>query len=296
MSINATSGYTQSPLQIGAGKSSGNAQVAGASSLATPSQSGAPASEPQDTISLSAEAQFKMNGATKFSVTADSLAHAATAAKTVTGLNTDAELFTPEALAAHAEWREKHTEYRGKVRSLVDQTFGLSADGNSWAAGGAALTAIKNLAEKNGLIEPEMPPAVAKMLHTTGESMWTNKSGGSTGMFDIVFTKKGAEKEGNLRILFDGSMKPGASSSLIDLRDGDANAQSALSKIRNSALGKQLDTAGGWNPGSAANAYALTSGKNGGDAEVFGMVLTNNTDAYAKANASKILDTIYKYL
>lgn len=296
MSINATSGYTQSPLQIGAGKSSGNAQVAGASSSATPPQSGAPASEPQDTISLSAEAQFKMNGATKFSVTADSLAQAATAAKNVPGLNADAELFTPEALSAHAEWREKHTEYRGKVRSLVNQTFGLSADGNSWAAGGAALTAIKNLAEKNGLIEPEMPPAVAKMLHTTGESMWTNKSGGSTGMFDIVFTKKSAESGGNIRILFDGSMKPGASRSLVDLKDGDANAQSALSKIRNSALGKQLDTAGGWNPGSAANAYALTSGKNGGDAEVFGMVLTNNTDAYAKANASKILDTIYKYL
>ncbi|AWJ92430.1 hypothetical protein Sp245p_21960 (plasmid) [Azospirillum baldaniorum] len=164
------------------------------------------------------------------------------------------------------------------------------------AAGGAALTAIKNLAEKNGLIEPEMPPAIAKMLHTTGESMWTNKSGGSTGMFDIVFTKKGAESGGNLRILFDGSMKPSENSSPVDLKDGSTNAQSALSKIRNSALGKQLDTVGGWNPGSAANANALTSGKNGGDAGVFGMVLTNNTDAYAKANASKILDTIYKYL
>lgn len=296
MSINATSGYTQSPLQIGAGKSSGNPQVAGASSSATPSQSGAPASEPQDTISLSAEAQFKMNGATKFSVTADSLAQAATAAKTVPGLNADTELLTPEAMAAHAEWREKHTEYRGKVRSLVDQTFGLSADGNSWAAGGAALTAIKNLAEKNGLIEPEMPPTVAKMLHTTGGSMWTNKSGGSTGMFDIVFTKKGAEKEGNLRILFDGSMKPGASSSLIDLRDGDANARGALTKIKNSALGKQLDMVGGWNPGSATNAYAITNDKNGGNAGIIGVALANNTDDYAKNNAAKILNTIYRYL
>lgn len=296
MSINATSGYTQPTPQMNTGKSSGTAPVASPSPSATPPLTGAPASGPLDTVSLSVEAQFKMNGATKFSVTADSLAQAATAAKNVPGLNADAELFTPEALAAHAEWREKHTEYRGKVRSLVDQTFGLSADGNSWAAGGAALTAIKNLAEKNGLIEPEMPPAVAKMLHTTGESMWTNKSGGSTGMFDIVFTKKGAESGGNLRILFDGSMKPSVNSSPVDLKDGSTNAQTALSKIRNSALGKQLDTVGGWNPGSAANAYALTSGKNGGDAGVFGMVLTNNTDAYAKANASKILETIYKYL
>ncbi|KAA0685518.1 hypothetical protein DS837_13565 [Azospirillum brasilense] len=236
-----------------------------------------------------------MSNATRFTVTADSLAQAAAAAKTVPGLNADAERFTPEAMAAHAEWREKHTDYKGKVRDLVDQTFGLSADRNGWAAGGAALTAIRNLAEKNGLIEPRMPPAVANMLQTTGESMWTDKSGGTTGMFDIAFLPNGAEKGGNLRILFDSAKKPGADSSLVDLKNGGANAQGALTKIRTSALGASLDSAGGWNPGGSANAYALTNDTNGGG-EVFGMVIANNADDYARVNSKTILETIHSLL
>jgi len=291
MAIPPVAPHSPSPSFAALGKVSGHGPVAGASPSVEP-----PSSRPVDTVGLSAEAQFRMSSATKFTVTADSLAQAAAAAKTVPGLNADAERFTPEAMAAHAEWREKHTDYKGKVRDLVDQTFGLSADRNGWAAGGAALTAIKNLAEKNGLIEPKMPPAVANMLQTTGESMWTDKSGGTTGMFDIAFLPNGAEKGGNLRILFDSAKKPGADSSLVDLKNGGANAQGALSKIKTSALGASLDSAGGWNPGGSANAYALTSGKNGGDAEIFGMVIANNAADYAKRNSKAILETIHSLL
>ncbi|MBK3732048.1 hypothetical protein GAY29_02850 [Azospirillum brasilense] len=277
---------SSAPREAILGKPSGSVSVATRSSSAEP-----PASGPVDTVSLSAQAQFRMSGATRMAVTADSLAQAAAAAETVPGLNADAELFTPEALAAHADWREKHNEYRGKVRSLVDQTFGLSADGNSWAAGGAALTAIKNLAEKNGLIEPDMPPAAAKMLQTTGESMWTDKSGVSTGMFDVTFLPKGTEKGGNLRILFDGARKPDADTSLVDLKTGGLKAQAALSSIRASALGAALDSVGGWTPGSAANAYAITNGtdRRGG---VVGMVIANGVEDEARERSATILKTL----
>ncbi|MHA7062662.1 hypothetical protein [Azospirillum argentinense] len=244
-----------------------------------------------DTVTLSAEAQFMMSSPTRLSVTAESLAQAAAAAKTVPGLDADAERFTPEAMAAHAEWREKHTDYTGKVRDLVNQTFGLDAERNGWAAGGAALTAIRNLAEKNGLIEPEMPPAVANMLQTTGESMWSGKSGGSTGMFDVTFLPNGAEKGGNLRILFDSGRKPSADTSLVDLKRGGTNAQAALSNIRASALGASLDSVGGWTPGDAANAYAITNGKDG-HGGVVGMVIVNGVDDDAKERSANILRTL----
>lgn len=99
---------------------------------------------------------------------------------------------TPAAMAAHAEWRKKHTEHLGRVRGQVDQTFGLNAAENSWAASGAALTAIKNLSEKNELIEPKMPPDVANISRSTGDSVWSNQDGGTMGMFDFVFTQKGS--------------------------------------------------------------------------------------------------------
>ncbi|WP_137140765.1 hypothetical protein [Azospirillum brasilense] len=235
-----------------------------------------------------------MSGATSFSVTADSLARAEAAANTVPGLNADAERFTPEAMAAHAAWREKHTEYRGKVRDLVNQTFGLDADRNGWSAGGAALTAIRNLAEKNGLIEPEMPPAVASMLQTTGGSMWTGK-GGSTGMFDITFLPNGAETGGNLRILFDSGRKASADTSLVDLKTGGTNAQAALSDIRTSALGALLDSAGGWTPSSPANAYAITNGTDGRGG-VVGMVIAHGVDDDAKERSATIVRTLQRLI
>lgn len=289
MTITAAAPYRSNPSLAPSAKASGNAPVATASSP-EPTASG-----PVDTVSLSAEAQFRMSNAISFTVTADSLAQAEAAARTVPGLDADAERFTPEAMAAHAEWREKHTDYRGKVRDLVDQTFGLSADRNGWAAGGAALTAIKNLAEKNGLIEPEMPPAVADMLQTTGESLWTNTGGGTTGMFDITFLPNGAEKGGNLRILFDSGKKPGADGSLVDLKSASADAQDALSSIRASALGAALDGAGGWSPGGSANAYALTNGKDG-NGGVVGVVISNGLDDYARANSKTMVETIHGLL
>lgn len=286
MTIAPATAHSQTQSSVALGKAAGNTSVAAVSTAAE-----APASGPVDTVTLSAEAQFMMSSPTKLSVIAESLAQAAAAAKTVPGLDADAERFTPEAMAAHAEWREKHTDYRSKVRDLVDQTFGLSADRNGWAAGGAALTAIKNLAEKNGLIEPEMPPAVANMLQTTGESMWSGKSGGSTGMFDVTFLPNGAEKGGNLRILFDSGRKPSADTSLVDLKRGGTNAQAALSNIRASALGVSLDSVGGWTPGNAANAYAITNGKDG-HGGVVGMVIVNGVDDDAKERSANILRTL----
>ncbi|WP_454016991.1 hypothetical protein [Azospirillum sp. Marseille-Q6669] len=287
MDITLTAAHSQTQSSLVLGKAAGNTPVA---AVFTPAE--APASGPMDTITLSAEAQFRMSSATKLSVTAESLAQAAAAAKTVSGLDANADRFTPEAMAAHAEWRKNHADYTGKVRDLVNQTFGLDADRNGWAAGGAALTAIKNLAEKNGLIEPEMPPAVADMLQTTGESMWSGKSGGSTGMFDVTFLPNGAEKGGNLRILFDSGRKPGAGSSLVDLETGGPNAQGALAGIRTSALGASLDGAGGWSPGKSANAYALTDGSGG----VVGMIISNGLNDYARANSKTIVETIHGLL
>ncbi|TWA74504.1 hypothetical protein FBZ82_101520 [Azospirillum brasilense] len=286
MAITPVASHSQTQSSVALGKAAGNTPVAAAS---MPTE--APASGPVDTVTLSVEAQFRMSGVTKLSVTAESLAQAAAAAKTLPGLDADAERFTPEAMAAHAEWRESHTDYKSKVRDLVDQTFGLSADRNGWAAGGAALTAIKNLAEKNGLIEPKMPPAVANMLQTVGESMWTDKSGGTTGMFDIAFLPNGAEKGGNLRILFDGGRKPSADTSLVDLKTGGTNARAALSNIRASALGAALDSVGGWTPGGAANAYAITNGTDGRGG-VFGMVIANGVDEEARERSANILRTI----
>ncbi|WP_143271964.1 hypothetical protein [Azospirillum brasilense] len=285
MTIIPAAAHSQTQSSVALGKAAGNTPVAAVSKPAE-----APAFSPVDTVTLSTEAQFTMSSATRLSVTAESLAQAAAAAKTVPGLDANADRFTPEAMAAHAEWRENHADYTGKVRDLVNQTLGLDADRNGWAAGGAALTAIRNLAEKNALIEPEMPPAVANMLQTTGESMWSGKSGGSTGMFDITFLPNGAEKGGNLRILFESGRKPSADTSLVDLKTGGTNAQTALSNIRASALGASLDSVGGWTPGNAANAYAITNSMDGRG--VVGMVIANGVDDDAKERSANILRTL----
>ena len=296
MGIGSVSGFA--PAYSQQAKATGDSKAAvAAPSTSTVGASGASSpSGPVDTVSLSPEAQLKMTASTRLTVTSGSIAQAAALAKGVPGLDADAQRFTPDAMAAHAAWREKHTEYMGKVRDLVDQTFGLNADENGWGASGSALTAIKNLAEKNGLVEPEMPPEVATMMQAKPGSVWGNSDNGTAGVFDIGFTQKGADSGGNLRILFDSNVKPGANNSLVDLREKSGSAQGLLSKIKNSPLDKALDSVGGWSPGGTANAYAISSGGSGADAKVVGLVLTENKDDYAKQNAVSILSKLHGLL
>lgn len=289
MGVNGLSGYSPSATQLA--KVASVDKGAAAAVASSPSNAGS-SPPPVDTVSISPEAQLKLGGANQIAISSDTLTQAAALAKGVAGLADDAQRFSPEAMAAHANWREKHTEYMSKVRDLVGQTFGLNADENGWAASGAALNAIKNLAEKNGLKEPEMPPKAAEMLQAKSWSIWGQTNDRQTGTFDIVFNKKGADNGGNVRILFDGSVKQSSSGSLIDLRGAGEKEQEMLSKVKNSALGKELDSIGGWSAKSKSNAYAITGNDDGGGASVVGVVLTENKDEYAKQNAAGILSTL----
>lgn len=265
-------------------------QTAGSSSSDSTSQVGQ-----IDSVNLSNEAQQKMVDATRISVTKEGVANAATFANDVPDLNAATQRLTPEAMAATAAWRERHTEYTGKVRDLVNQTFGLDASKNGWGANGAALTAIKNLAEKNGLIEPEMPPEMALMTQSNSTSMWDNSGGQATGVFDITSTGDGVGSGGNIRILFDSGMKPGAETTLVGLRDG-RDSQGILAGIKGSSLGKTLDAIGGWTANGTTNAYAISSGGGGGNANVVGLVLSTGMDGYAAQKATTILSTLHDLL
>lgn len=81
-----------------------------------------------------------------------------------------------------------------------------------------------------------------------------------------------------------------ASASLVVLKTGGTNVQTALSNIRASALGASLDSVGGWSPGNAANAYVITNGKDGHG--VVGIVIANGVDDDAEESSANILRTL----